>query len=625
MTRYDAPVSRTLRLLSPALAAALTCLSGATLLVAVLAWQVVERGRYPLFDQAPLPFLAEWGLAGAQAAWPAAAGLFVVVSLLRLAIARFVPEGRRKPATRALWAISLLTALATVGLASDQLRHDVEATSVEPGALPPPVPFDEPAPASDPSRAGESRPDVLLVTIDTLRAGHLGYEGYHRPTSPHIDRLAERGVAFTAAAAQAPMTRLSVASLLTGLHGHVIESAHQRDRVALAEGFHSLAERLRADGYLTAGFVSNRNLKSGNGFAQGFEHFDQESGMYGGGEYRRSFDAEQIVDAAVEWLEETETGDRPLFLWLHILDPHHPYEPDEPGPWEATESERFRELEAEYRSWSVPKMTRHFRALAADPNEIRPGEIEYLLGRYDAEILQADRHLGRFFGFWDETRDLDDTFVVFTSDHGEEFHEHGGFLHSHALFDELIHVPLIVAGPGFDGGRAVDVQVSLLDVVPTVLRAVGLLDRRSEALLAGEPLQDLVRRPGRHRPALSFFKEGQLALRTGDHKLVGPMRIVEPGCPSGDPWSDLRRLYRARYLRGSLWPEQEIDVEVYDLAEDPDEKTLETDPWELHRVICAYGNLLRREPLRPPTSVETQRGLSEEDKESLRALGYVVD
>lgn len=637
MTRSDvpSPARAALRSLAPALAGALACPAGAFLLVAVLARQVVERGRYPVFDEAPLVFLAEWGLAGARVAWPAAGTIFVAVFLVGLAISRLSSPHRRRRARGALWIVSIVGALSVVGFASDRLRHEAEASEVEPGALPPPVPFDEPAPAPGPSRTAVDLPDVLLVTIDTLRAGHLGYEGYDRPTSPNIDRLAGRGVAFEAAIAQAPATDLSVASLLTGLHSHVVDDARRRDgRVALADGFHSLAERLRATGYRTAAFVSNPNLKRGNGFAQGFDHFDQDSGMFGDTAYRRSMDAEQVADAAIEWLDETPAADtandgRPVFLWLHLLDPHHPYEPDEPGPWEDTDSETFRRFESEYRSWTIPTMTRHLRALAADPSELRPGEIEYLVGRYDAEILQADRHLGRFFDAWGRARGLDDALVVLTSDHGEEFHEHGGFLHGHSLVDELIHVPLVIAGPGFDSGRDVETQVSLLDLAPTVLRAADLLDEDARMRLAGEPLQDLVNRPAHHRPALAQRAPRALAFRTGEHKLVGPKQIVEPGCPATgphtEPWSDLRRLYRARYLPESRWPEQRIEVEVYDLAADPGETTLETDPLEIHRVLCAYADLLRREPPRPPAGEETQRGLSEEDKESLRALGYVVD
>lgn len=601
-------------------------LGASALLVATLAFQVVDRGRYPVFDSAPGAFLVEWARVGAAAALPWAAALAVVALGLGLLLRR-LRTGRRLRSW--LLAMPSVAGLLLVAWASDGLRTKVEDDRPVDGFLPEPRVYGaagEAAAANDAGSSHSARPDLVLVTIDTLRADHLGHLGYGRDTSPVIDRLAARGVSFAQAAAPAPMTQPSIAALMTGQPVHAIHphlSTEPRQAGAFVrDGFQLLAERLRDAGYQTAGFIANRHLKRDNGYAQGFQIFDEVSGMYGSTEEGRRKHSGHVVDAALRWLRARGSDPRPVFLWMHVLDPHQPYEPAEPGPWEDVGSETFQAYRAQYEAWSVPELSNHLKAMMAGDSSLREGELEFLVGRYDAEILQVDRHLGRFLEGWsDAGHDVEDSLVVITSDHGEEFYDHGGFLHSHTLFDELIRVPLVLAGPGFRGGRRVDGQVSLLDVAPTMLRAAGVPIGPGSAL-AGRPLQaSSVRGTG---PALAYLKRKRMALRTADHKLVGEWRIVEPGCPSGDPWSDLERLYRARYVADRHWPKQRVGVKIFDLAGDPGERMTLDDPWQRHRMLCAYGNALRS---LPPLDVGLagEAGLSEEDKDDLRALGYVVD
>ncbi|MDA8019715.1 MAG: sulfatase [Thermoanaerobaculia bacterium] len=609
-----------------ALASGVTCSVAAAGLVAVLARQVVTRGRYPVFDPAddiPTGFVFEWAVAALRFAWPAAATLVVVVFVAGACIRARLGGFRR---TAGFVGASALLGLVVVALAAARLRDQVEDDRPEAGFLPPSVPYG----ALDwtPHQAGPGRPDIVLLTIDTLRADHLGFMGYERDTSPHLDRLAARGVSFTAAIAPAPMTQHSLAAMLTGQPVHAVEppgfGAGFRG-VYMRDGFHLLAERLREAGYATAGFVANPHLKLANGFGQGFDSYDDTSGMYGSTGAARQRHSGHVVDSALAWLNREARTEVPIFVWLHVVDPHHPYEPENPGPWEDVESPAFQDFEQEYRSWTVPQLSRHLRAMEKGKTPIRAGEVEYLKGRYDAEILQADRHFGRLLEGWAEAgRDLEKTLFVVTSDHGEEFQDHGGFLHAHTLFDELIHVPLVIAGPGFEGARTIDAQASLLDLKPTILRAAGALPRAPPRALAGRPLQDRLHGRAGPNPAPVFRSEGHLAFRTLDRKLISKLSIIEPGCPGDRPLSDLKRLFRARYVKNRHWPEQVVEAEIYDLATDPGEERLLDDPWETHRMVCRLGNYLRNHP-RIDVEDLGGTGLSEEDRESLRALGYVID
>ena len=292
-------------------------------------------------------------------------------------------------------------------------------------------------------RAPPGAPNLVLVTIDTLRHDHLQLYGYERPTAPHLAVLARGGTVFEAAVAQAPETLHSLASLMTGLYPHVLDKEFEDRGQAgsfIGSGFHTLAERLAAGGYDTAGFVSNLYLKQENGFGQGFRHFDDRSGMFWWGPKGRWKRAEHVVEPALAWLERAES---PFFLWVHVMDPHHPYEPASAGPWE--DGSRAAPHAAAYGALSIRGYTQRLKDLRAGRPRATPEELAYLVGRYDAEILQVDRELARLHQRL-ESRGFDErnTVLIVTADHGEEFVDHGGMLHGHSLFDELIRVPLVM-------------------------------------------------------------------------------------------------------------------------------------------------------------------------------------
>src|SRR5262249_4583416 len=317
--------------------------------------------------------------------------------------------------------------------------------------------------------------------------------GYQRPTAPTLSALAREGAVFELAIAQAPETLHSMAALMTGLYPHVVDHAFElRDKHGpfLNSAYHALAERLAAGGYHTAGFVSNLFLRARNGFAQGFELYDDTSGMYLWGESGRKRRATDVVDPAIAWLAHANP---PFFLWVHLMDPHHPYEPAAPAPWEEAESATFKSYQRTYDGLEIVDYTRRLEDLGTGRRSFAPGELDYLVGRYDAEIRQADSAVGRLVdalrahGFG-----AANTTVVVTADHGEEFADHGGMTHGHTLFDELIHVPLIVHGAGVSPGARVSAQVRLIDVAPTLLDLAGRPGGASApGLHGGSPLAAL--------------------------------------------------------------------------------------------------------------------------------------
>jgi len=315
-----------------------------------------------------------------------------------------------------------------------------------------------PQPANRPE-ADPALPNIIVYLVDTLRADHLGCYGYARPTSPTIDGLAADAVIFDNAYTQASWTKPAVATLFTGLypsrHGAV------RREHALRGDVPTMAEVLRGVGYSTVAVISNPNILPVYGFDRGFDEFvDVES-------VQRTARAADVHRAVLETLDEHPR--RPLFLYIHTRDPHDPYEP--PPPYDTI----FADAPVPGSAGAGSDTTVRRRALY-------DGEIAY----GDAELAVLIEHL-RSVGLWDSS------VVVFLSDHGEELGGRGGWGHGTSLFEEQIHVPLIVRIPdGVRGGR-VEHPVRLVDILPTLCELLGVdapegLDGQSFAgLLDGKP------------------------------------------------------------------------------------------------------------------------------------------
>ncbi len=315
-----------------------------------------------------------------------------------------------------------------------------------------------------PSGSSE-RPNVLLITIDTLRWDHLGSYGAAFAATPVLDALAARGTRFQTAIMHTPLTAPSHASMLTGLtpprHG-----VRDNGAFVLPADLESLPGVLKRAGYETAGFVSGFPLDRRFGFAAHFDLFDDRlpRGRSGRAAHTERT-AGQTTGVALEWLQ-SRTASKPWLAWVHYFDPHAPYEP---------------------------------------PDDLRQ---QFAAKPYDGEIALVDRELGRLFRRLDEQRLLDNTIVLVTADHGESLGEHDEDTHGVFIYDATVRVPMIVAGPRVAKGKVASVVARGVDIMPTLLELsevpvpAGINGRSLAPALRGQTLPD--------EPA---YLESQMAMR----------------------------------------------------------------------------------------------------------------
>jgi arylsulfatase A-like enzyme len=434
------------------------------------------------------------------------------------------------------------------------------------------------------SGAPARRLNVLMVVEDTLRADHLGAWGHARATSPVKDHLAKEGVVFTRAISQATKTRPSVPSYMTGLYPATTGVWDFHDR--LPPAFVTLAEILRSQGFETGSFVQNTNAGPAAGLHQGFDRTLSQrvagvrpQDVYG--------------DLVLDWWAARR--DRNVFAYVHVLDPHGTYDPPEP-------------YDAWYRS--LGRGTPVERDPRLDPPGVEHPTVEGRRLRYDGEIAHND---ARFTALLEGLRSLgvlDDTLIVFFSDHGEHQGEHGVWEHAPPGFLPVLHVPLLLWLPEvLPGGARVEAPVELIDVVPTVLELAGIAP--DDLVLQGRSLLALL--GDETPPPVPVLSEEAISYRRDR-----PGRVR--GSVFHGPWHLLYTRHR-----------DQKRLRVFDLADDPNETRsalpwLRLDPFleprvlrSLRRVKAAnlalggtYGRVERR-------TVE----LDPEAREQLRALGYI--
>jgi arylsulfatase A-like enzyme len=314
-----------------------------------------------------------------------------------------------------------------------------------------------------------SKPNVLLITVDTLRADHLGSYGFPQETSAHIDALARDGVLFERAIAASGATAPSHASIMTSryIRGHSVGYINGATRL---EGARTLAEIFLDGGYATGAFVGNMVLRRGSGFERGFEVYDDELTVP---EHNRSrvFErtAEQTTERALAWLGREETRDRPFFLWVHYQDPHGPYTP--PSDYE----KRFRTPSPPGEE-KLPVLQNNtgwggIPAYQLIDDQRLPSDYR---GRYAGEIAYMDHALGRLIDAVDSHSPGRETVVLVTADHGESLGENDRwFVHFYTTTPEIAHVPMILRAPGLAPARRSEL-VHHVDVMPTLLELAGL-------------------------------------------------------------------------------------------------------------------------------------------------------
>jgi len=431
---------------------------------------------------------------------------------------------------------------------------------------------------ADPLRQRLAQANVIFVILDAARARQLGAYGYSRPTTPAIDRLAAEGVVFETATTPAVYTLGAMSSIWTSQHpdrhhSEVSFSARlPRDRL-------TLAELLSARGVATAGFVANAVAGASFGFERGFSDFREIYKDFGSG-------AAGFLKAVPPWVAGKR--DRRFFLYLHFREPHFPYDP--PPPFDT----------AFGGEGPIAKDSRGDAAFFTDLNQGRrkpaPGEIEHLVRLYDGNLAYADQQFGLLRESLEAAGVWDRSVVIVAADHGEALFEHGWIGHNVQLYEESVHVPLILRLPGGPRGQRIDGLVDLLDVAPTIADIFGAGGRGGGAAgFEGRSLLPAIAgAPG--KPALlsrTVWDRPRYALRDPDHKFLCDTRTGQE--------------------------------ELYDLRADPGERTnlVQLQPVRsafyrqtLHHWIAGLG--------RPG---DTGRGeeatVTREQCQNLKALGYL--
>ncbi len=424
--------------------------------------------------------------------------------------------------------------------------------------------------------AREGTSAVVLIVVDTLRADHVGAYGHDRPTTPHLDRRFRQGHRFEHAYSTAPWTLPATASLYTGLYPERHGAGYRFGQLrfsSLAGEVETLAERLADDGFATAAVIANIYLSPQFGLHRGFGRFVD----LGGDDGQAPAAADRVVDQALAWLPKL--GER-FFLVVHLIDPHLPY--DAPAPLGG----RFTEAESSFLKPPIVEKKPLVRRLG----ELAEQDHEMIEAAYDEEIAFADLQLERLFEGLEHAGVLEEGLVVLTSDHGEELFDHQGFEHGHSFYQELLRVPLVIWGRGVEPGSSAEV-VSLVDVAPTVLEAVGSafggpMDGTSLwPALAGRPL------PGARAVGAQWNFHG----RKRNAVLVWPFKLIASG-------------RRQRQL--------------FDLESDPGEERnlAREDPARLRALEAELNALLTQ---RMPAKDAPRADLEDRTRRQLEALGYV--
>ena len=419
-------------------------------------------------------------------------------------------------------------------------------------------------------------PHILMISIDTLRTDRMSGYGHERTTSPRIDALLASGARFTEARTPAPLTAPAMSSVLTSLYPH--EHGCTRNGLSVRPNLVAFTEVLERRGYRTAGFVGNWTLKPElSGLDEYFEVYDallNRKRWFGLA--KREATAEDMNEASLEWLEDAaaESAEEPVFLWVHYVEPHAPYR---------TQREFLEQIGVK-----------------------AGGTFFSARNRYDSEIAYVDAQVGRFLERAGEVIDLDNTLIVFLSDHGESLGEHGYWGHGRHLYDVTLRVPLGFVWPGRIAPSVIDAPASILDVGPTLLSLAGL-------------------------PAPSHFQgvDWSGVLRDGENADKERITWHQAHRSSVQPDEAIERLRQRGLLEvGKVENGRKEIVRVtngrrreFDLGRDPKETVNLGAVGEVSERLAGWleavrAGLATADDLPPPS-------LTDEDMDALRALGYI--
>ncbi len=403
----------------------------------------------------------------------------------------------------------LLWVLFAVGAAEPQANHPSSSVTARPQAA---------------KRSSKFQPNIILITLDTTRADRMGFLGSTRGLTPNLDAIAREGVVFTRAYSHVPLTTASHASLLTGTYP---QFNHVNDfGVPLSGLLPYLPDILHQNGYHTGAFVGSLILDpldgTAPGFDRGFEIYDAGFHVRRHGQDRyQSVErrAEVVVQHALAWL--SQLPEPPFFLWIHLYDAHDPYDPPEPF------------------------------------------KTRYQAQPYDGEIAYVDSVLGKLFGQLSKHQLLDETMIAVAADHGESLGAHGETTHGVFLYDETLHVPLMIKLPlNRNAGTRVETRVGLVDVAPTLLHEAGIAIPKA---MQGQPVAELQKSPAGSKPAKASNAHADSAASGSPSPESDRPAYAETDYPHrAFGWSSLRAIRTGKYLYIRA-PEPEL----YDQANDP--------------------------------------------------------
>lgn len=443
-----------------------------------------------------------------------------------------------------------------------------------------------------------NRPNIILLSIDTLRADHLSCYDYSRETSPNIDSLAAEGIIFTRAFSPAPYTLSSHMSLLTGLYPlrHQVLYLDQ----SLDPEIKTIASRLRQVGYVCGAFTDGGQVSHRFGFSQGFDFFEEEVSAEAAPKA-----AEKIFIRSAGWLKRHR--DTTFFLFLHTYQPHNPYHA--PEPWGTMFLEENHSLsEARLQDLLGDGYPHLFQPF---PEDVR----QNLIALYDGEIRFTDEKLIRpLIKLLKELGIYDKSVIIVTSDHGEEFFDHSSWAHGHQLYNEILHVPLILKFPSFSlKKRKITAPVRLIDVVPTILELAGVKYKPSE--IDGQSLlTSLSLPPSKVFTSIAYLPQNfaaflprSIALFRGDMKFIWHDQLSAEAFKFFDP------------------PPPQVAIELFDLNEDEAEQNniYERNP-KISREFLQEVERILVEAKKIEVKGRTEEAMDEGLRRRLRALGYIA-
>ena len=465
-----------------------------------------------------------------------------------------------------------------------------------------------------------NKPNILFISIDTLRADHLSCYGHHRLTTPNLDQVAEDGVLFKTAYSTAAWTPPAHASMFTGLYPsqHGVIDEYKLDR-----GTPTIAEILSQHGYQTSGFINNSMVGELVALNRGHQHFDE---VWVGAEYNNiltravGFLSRKCVEwfgksdegttatnkRVLDWLQTNSGGSMPFYLFIHYIDVHNPMKAPRPFRYKFLKPALRNKIDMA----KIWKVADNPLICLTDKIELNEDEKEALNCIYDEEIAYVDHKIGEILQELKSRNILDNTLLIITADHGEHFGEHGLYSHVSSLYEPVLHIPLLMRYPKLlGGGQRSEKHVQLVDVLPTILELLGI-DYPGDARLPGKSLFSVepedrylfAEWEGRiphfvksrlganaHPEDLKFFTTKQNMIRSGGDKLI---------------------------------QRDNGKVELYDLDKDPEEKN------NLASFKPELVNELKEKLASWHDSVQTVKErelyeLSSEAKRNLEGLGYI--